>query len=214
MRLSGLGLGQAAIVLRRGQFTQAGNPQILYEVAETSDWASTQIALEAALVALDLQGSFIHELSGKVSALDNDLSHLTALFKDNFPACAAAGQAIALSKKQIFNTAAKLESAAISAKRIIFWGSFPKFNSPVQAAETLLKSLTAPSLPKQIGASWLMSKSKKTKLVNQTAEKKTNPEPGILGASLEPECYFKTSFRKPFHQTQCNGFSNLDVEYR
>ncbi|VDP90438.1 unnamed protein product [Echinostoma caproni] len=97
---------------------------IPHEVAETSDWASTQIALNAALVALDLQGSIIDELRGKVSALDNDLSHLTALFKDNISACAAAGQAIALSKQQIFDTTAKLESAAISAKRIIIWGSF------------------------------------------------------------------------------------------
>ncbi|VDP95763.1 unnamed protein product [Echinostoma caproni] len=75
---------------------------IPHEVAETSDWASIQIALEAALVALDLQGSIIHELRGKDSALDNDLSHLTALFKDKFPACAAAGRAITLSKQQIF----------------------------------------------------------------------------------------------------------------
>ncbi|VDP95540.1 unnamed protein product [Echinostoma caproni] len=51
---------------------------IPHEVAETSDWASTQIALEAALVALDLQGSIIHKLRGKVSALVDDLSHLTA----------------------------------------------------------------------------------------------------------------------------------------
>ncbi|VDP88005.1 unnamed protein product [Echinostoma caproni] len=131
----------------------------LREVTKTSDWTSTQIALEAALVALDLKGSIIHELRGKVTALDNDLSHLTALFKDNFPACPAAGQAIAL-----FDTAAKLESAGISAKRIIIWGSFPKLNSPIQATETLLRSLTALSLPKPSGASWLMSKSKKTKV--------------------------------------------------
>ncbi|VDP91926.1 unnamed protein product, partial [Echinostoma caproni] len=89
---------------------------ILHEVAETSDWARTQIALEAALVTLDLQNSIIHKLREKVYTLDNDLSHLTALFKDNFPACAAAGQAIALSKQQIFETAAKLESAAKSKK--------------------------------------------------------------------------------------------------
>ncbi|VDP94362.1 unnamed protein product [Echinostoma caproni] len=137
---------------------------ILHEVTETSDWASTQIALEAALVALDLKGSIKHQLRGKVSALDNDLSHLTALFKDNFPAFAAAGQAVALSKQQIFDTAAKIEPAAICAKRIIIWKSFPKFNYPVQATKTLLKSLTAPSLPKPIGASWLMSESKKTKV--------------------------------------------------
>ncbi|VDP88439.1 unnamed protein product [Echinostoma caproni] len=90
-----------------------------HEVTETSHWANTQIALEAALVTVDLQGSIIHELRGKFAALDNDLSHLTALFKDNFPACAAADQAITLSKQQIFYTAAKLESAAIRAKRII-----------------------------------------------------------------------------------------------
>ncbi|VDP94406.1 unnamed protein product [Echinostoma caproni] len=30
-------------------------------------------------------------------------------------------------------------------------------------------------------------------LMNRTAEKKTNPEPGILDASVEPEYYFKTS---------------------
>ncbi|VDP95020.1 unnamed protein product, partial [Echinostoma caproni] len=95
---------------------------ILHEVAETSDWASTQIALEPAPVALHLQGSIINELRGKVSGLDNDLSHLTGLLKDNFPACAAAGQAIALSKQQVFDTAPKLESAAISAKWIIIWG--------------------------------------------------------------------------------------------
>ncbi|VDP91867.1 unnamed protein product [Echinostoma caproni] len=134
------------------------------EVSETSNWASTETALEAALVALDLQGSIIHELRGKVAALDNDISHLTALFKDNFPTCDAAGQAITLSKQQIFDTAAKLESAAISAKRTKIWGSFPKFNSPLQATETLLRSLTAPSLHKPIGASWLMSKAKKTKV--------------------------------------------------
>ncbi|VDP89920.1 unnamed protein product [Echinostoma caproni] len=82
---------------------------ILHEVAETSYWASTQIALEAALVVIDLQGSIIHELRGKFSTLDNNLGHLTTLLKDNFPACVTAGQAIALSKQQIFGTAAKLE---------------------------------------------------------------------------------------------------------
>ncbi|VDP93073.1 unnamed protein product [Echinostoma caproni] len=137
---------------------------ILHEVAETSDWASTQIALEATLVALGLQGSIIHDLRGKVSSLDNDLSHLTALLKDNFPACAAAGQVFALSKQQIFDTAAKLKSTTISAKRIIICGSFPSFNSPVQATKTFFRSLTAPSLPKPLGASWLKSKSKKTKV--------------------------------------------------
>ncbi|VDP92034.1 unnamed protein product [Echinostoma caproni] len=81
-------------------------PQYVYK---TSDWASTQIALEAALVALYLQGSIIHALRGKVAALDNDISHLTALLKDNFPKCAAAGQEITLSKQQIFDTAVKLE---------------------------------------------------------------------------------------------------------
>ncbi|VDP75155.1 unnamed protein product, partial [Echinostoma caproni] len=136
---------------------------ILHVEAETSEWASTQIALEAAIVALDLQSSIIHELRGKFSALDNDSSHLTALFKDNFPACSAVGQVIALLKQQMSETVAKPESAAISAKRIIISGSFPKFNSPVQATETLLRSLTAPYLPKPVGASWLMSKSKKTK---------------------------------------------------
>ncbi|VDP96057.1 unnamed protein product [Echinostoma caproni] len=30
-------------------------------------------------------------------------------------------------------------------------------------------------------------------LVFRTAEKETNPEPGILGSSLEPQYYFKTS---------------------
>ncbi|VDP81358.1 unnamed protein product [Echinostoma caproni] len=29
--------------------------------------------------------------------------------------------------------------------------------------------------------------------MNRTAEKKTNPDPEILGASLEPEYYFKTT---------------------
>ncbi|VDP95967.1 unnamed protein product [Echinostoma caproni] len=111
---------------------------VSHAVPKTSDWASTQIALEEAPVALDLQGSITHELRGKFASLDNDLSHLTALFKDNFPACAATGQVITLSKQQIFDTAAELESAAISTKRIIIWGSFPKFNSPVQATEILL----------------------------------------------------------------------------
>ncbi|VDP93499.1 unnamed protein product [Echinostoma caproni] len=137
---------------------------IPHEVSQTSEWASTQISLEAPLVALDLQGSIIYELRGEVAALDNDISHLTALFKDNFPACAAAGQAITLSKQQIFDTAANIESVAISAKRIIIWDSFPKFNSPAQATKTLLKRLTAPSVSKPIGVSWLMSKSNKTKV--------------------------------------------------
>ncbi|VDP26475.1 unnamed protein product [Echinostoma caproni] len=118
-----------------------------HEVSETSEWASTQIALEAALFALDLQGSIMHERRGKFAAPDNDLSHLTALFNDDFPACVTAGQAIALWKRRIFDTVVKLESAAISAKRIIIWDCFPKFNSPVQTTETLLRSLTAPSLP-------------------------------------------------------------------
>ncbi|VDP96231.1 unnamed protein product [Echinostoma caproni] len=89
-----------------------------HEVSKTSDLASTQIELEAAPVALDLQGSIIHELRRKVAALDNDISHLTALFKDNLPARAAAGQANTPSKQQIFDTEAKLESAVISAKRV------------------------------------------------------------------------------------------------
>ncbi|VDP90261.1 unnamed protein product [Echinostoma caproni] len=80
------------------------------EVFETSDWASTQIALEAALVVFDLQGAIIHELRGKIAALDIDISQLTA---------AAASHAITSSKQQIFDTAVKLESATISAKQIL-----------------------------------------------------------------------------------------------
>ncbi|VDP89983.1 unnamed protein product [Echinostoma caproni] len=87
-----------------------------HEVSETSDWASTQIALETALVA---QGSVIHKLRGKFAAPDNDISLPSALLKDDCPACAAAGQAITLSKQQIFDTAAELEAETISAKRII-----------------------------------------------------------------------------------------------
>ncbi|VDP89607.1 unnamed protein product [Echinostoma caproni] len=90
-------------------------PPMQHKVFETSDWASTQIALEAALVAHDLQSSAIHELRGNFAAQDNNKIHLAALFKDNFPT----GQAITLPKQQIFDTAVKLESSAISAKRIL-----------------------------------------------------------------------------------------------
>ncbi|VDP93502.1 unnamed protein product [Echinostoma caproni] len=77
----------------------------------TSDWVSTQLVPEAALVVLDREGSIIHELREKVAALDNGVSHLTALINDNFLTRESADQAIKISKQNIFDTAVKVETA-------------------------------------------------------------------------------------------------------